>query len=83
MIVLGAFITFGLYIIVFSFAYQLYQDRHEFFPKPDWRDKVITREQSDILNNQLYQELSSNSPDCDKHLHRYHDGCPACDMSHF
>ena len=78
MAILGAFITLGLYVILISFVYQVYQDRHEFFPKPDWRDKVITREQSDNLENQRYQELY-----CDEHLHHHHDGCPACDISHF
>jgi len=61
MVTLGYFITLGLYIIVFSFAYQLYQDRHEFFPKPDWRDRVITREESDRLHKLAEEESILNA----------------------
>ena len=60
MILLSSFITLGLYAIVFTFAYQLYQDRHEFFPKPDWRNRVITREESDKLHKLAEQERFFN-----------------------
>lgn len=78
MVTLGYFITLGLYIIVFSFAYQLYQDRHEFFPKPDWRDKVISRKDANILEDLRHQELHCTEP-----FHNHHDGCPECDMARY
>ena len=78
MVILGYFITLGLYIIVFTFAYQLYQDRHEFFPKPDWRDKVISRNDANILEDLRHQELHCTEP-----FHNHHDGCPECDMARY
>ena len=56
MILLGYLATGLLYGVCFMFTYQLWKDRHELL-KTDWRDNVISREESDQLELEREVEM--------------------------
>ena len=59
MILLGYLATGLLYGVCFMFSYQLWKDRHELL-KTDWRDNVISREESDQLELEREVEMFCN-----------------------
>ena len=60
------------------FARECYLAIKEFIHKPDWRDKVISRNDANILEDLRHQELHCTEP-----FHNHHDGCPECDMARY
>ena len=58
MILLGIIATTLLYMVCIMFVIQLWRDRHELL-NYDWRDRIITREEAERLEDERWAELSN------------------------
>ena len=64
MILLGIIATTLLYMVCIMFAIQLWRDRHELL-KDDWRDRIITREEAERLEDERWAEVINSTAGID------------------